>query len=93
MGGESGEVACGTHGPQPEDRQGTTTINQLYLTSMVGLQVNVPLFAGGYTVSQQRQALANIERYQQLYEGRRREVAQQVRKEFQNVGSMKTKSR
>jgi len=60
---------------------------------MVGLQVNVPLFAGGYTVSQQRQALANIERYQQLYEGRRREVAQQVRKEFQNVGSMKTKSR
>ena len=62
-----------------------TTINQLYLTSMVGLQVNVPLFAGGYAVSQERQALANIERYQQLYEGRRREVDQQIRKEFQNV--------
>jgi len=65
--------------------ENNNTINQLYLTSMVGLQVNVPLFAGGYSISQERQALANIERYQQLYEGRRREVNQQIRKEFQNV--------
>lgn len=62
-----------------------TTINQLYLTSMVGLQVNVPLFAGGYVDSQERQALASIDRYQNLYEARRREVDQQIRKEFQNV--------
>ena len=62
-----------------------TTINQLYLTSMVGVQVNVPLFAGGYADSQVRQALASIERYQNLFEARRREVDQQIRKEFQNV--------
>ena len=65
--------------------ENSNTINQLYLTSMVGLQVSVPLFAGGYSDSQERQALANIERYENLYEGRRREVDQQIRKEFQNV--------
>lgn len=61
------------------------TINQLYLTSAVGLQVNIPLFSGGYVSSQERQALANLEKYQQLYEGGRREVALQIGKEFQNV--------
>ena len=71
-----------------------TTINQLYLTTMVGVQVNVPIFAGGYADSQERQALANIERHQQLYESRRREVNQQIRKEFQNVaeGVLKVKA-
>lgn len=62
-----------------------TTIHQLYLTSMVGIQMSVPLFAGGYHDSQERQALASIERYRNLYEARRREVDQQIRKEFQNV--------
>ncbi len=61
------------------------TINQLYLTSSVGLQVNIPLFAGGYVNSQVRQAQANMEKYEQQYEANRREVGLQVSKEFQNV--------
>ncbi|MCX7175683.1 MAG: TolC family outer membrane protein [Proteobacteria bacterium] len=61
------------------------TINQFYLTSQVGLQVNIPIYAGGYYSSQIRQALANLEKYQQQYEARRREVDLQIRKEFQNV--------
>lgn len=61
------------------------TINQLYLTSSVGVQVNIPLFAGGYSVSQVRQALANLEKYQQQYEAGRREMDLQIGKEFQNV--------
>ena len=60
-------------------------INQQYLTTSVGLQVSIPIFAGGYFDSQQRQALANLEKYEQQYELARREVSQQIRKEFQNV--------
>ena len=61
------------------------TINQFYLTSQVGVQVNIPIYAGGYSSSQVRQALANLEKYQQQYEARRREVDLEIRKEFQNV--------
>jgi len=62
-----------------------TTIHQLYLTTTVGLQVNVPIFAGGYYNASVRQALANLDKYQQQYEAKRREIAMQIRKEFQNV--------
>lgn len=70
------------------------TINQFYLTSQVGLQVNIPIYAGGYISSQIRQALANLEKYQQQYEARRREIDLQIRKEFQNVaeGVLKVKA-
>lgn len=67
------------------ESENNVSINTRYLTTQVGVQVNVPLFAGGYALSQSRQALATIERAEQLYEARRREVAQEIRKEFQNV--------
>ncbi len=61
------------------------TINQLYLSTSVGVQVNIPIYSGGYVNSQQRQALANIDKYQQQYEAGRRDMDLQIRKEFQNV--------
>lgn len=61
------------------------TINQLFLTTQVSVQMNIPIFAGGYVNSQVRQARAAHERHQQLYEAKRREVGLQIRKEFQNV--------
>ncbi len=61
------------------------TINQRYLTTSVGVQVNIPLFAGGYVNSQERQAADNLEKYRQQYEGARRELDLQVQKEYQNV--------
>ncbi|TAH50514.1 MAG: channel protein TolC [Betaproteobacteria bacterium] len=67
------------------DSENNTSINTRYLTTLVGVQVNVPLFAGGYALSQTRQAMANVERAEQVYEARRREVGQEIRKEFQNV--------
>ncbi|ATE62231.1 TolC family outer membrane protein [Thauera sinica] len=67
------------------ESENNVSIDTRYLTTLVGVQVNVPLFAGGYTVSQTRQALAGIERAEQQYEARRREVGQEIRKEFQNV--------
>lgn len=62
-----------------------TTIHQLYLSTSVGLQVNIPLFAGGYVNASVRQALASLDKYQQQYEAKRREIDMQIRKEFQNV--------
>lgn len=62
-----------------------TTIHQLYLSTSVGLQVNIPLFAGGYVNASVRQAIANLDKYQQQYEAKRREIDMQIRKEFQNV--------
>ena len=61
------------------------TINQHYLTSQVGLQVNIPIFSGGYVNSQTRQSLANLDKHQMLYEAKRRETGVQVRKEYQSV--------
>lgn len=51
----------------------------------LGFQANIPLFAGGYSNSMVREARANVEKAEQRYEARRREVALQIRKEFQSV--------
>lgn len=61
------------------------TINSQYLTTAVGVQFSIPIWSGGYVNSQMRQAVANLEKVKQQYEARRREVSQQIRKEFQNV--------
>lgn len=61
------------------------SINSRYLTSQAGVQVSIPLFSGGYVSSQMRQARANIQKIEQQYEGRRREIRLQVRKEYQNI--------
>lgn len=70
------------------------TINSQYLTTAAGVQFNIPIWSGGAVNSQMRQAVANLEKARQQYEGRRREVSQQVRKEFQNVaeGILKVKA-
>lgn len=65
--------------------ENNVSINTRYLSSMVGFQANVPLFAGGYVNSQVRQARASVLKFEQQYEARKREVAQQIRKEFQNL--------
>lgn len=65
--------------------ENNVSINNRYLTSQVGLQVNIPIFSGGGVTSQTRQARANTIKLEQQYEARRREVGVQVRKEFQGV--------
>ena len=65
--------------------ENNVSINNRYLTSQVGLQVNIPIFSGGGVTSQTRQARANITKLEQQYEARRREVGVQVRKEFQGI--------
>lgn len=62
----------------------TSPLNS-YNTTSAGVQVSIPLFAGGYFVSATRQAHADKENIFQQLESTRRKVGLQVRKEFQNV--------
>ena len=56
-------------------------------TGSVGLQLSVPLFAGGATQSRVRQALAGRDRAEQDLENTTRTVAQSVRQNYLNVTS------
>lgn len=56
-----------------------------YSSSQIGLQLVLPLYAGGYVDASVRQSLANLERDRQQYEQGRRTLGLQVRKEYQNV--------
>lgn len=65
--------------------ENNVSINSTYATSQIGVQVTIPIYSGGGVVSAQRQALANVEKFSQLYEARRNEVDVQVRQEFESV--------
>jgi outer membrane protein, protease secretion system len=62
-----------------------TTINSRYDTRAIGLQLNVPIFAGGYTSSQVRQSIAALESAEQQLEALRRDLALRVEKQFRGV--------
>ena len=62
----------------------TNTQNR-YNNTSVGLQLNVPLFAGGGVTSSIRQALAALERAEQLLEAGRRDLGLRVHKEFRSL--------
>jgi outer membrane protein/protease secretion system outer membrane protein len=56
-----------------------------YLSFQSGIQVNLPLFSGGYTESSIRQAQAYFDRERENLEQTRRTLALQIRKEYQNM--------
>lgn len=62
-----------------------TRIDSRYDNRSIGLQLNVPIFAGGQVNSQVRQALADLERAEQALEASRRELGVRVHKEFRGV--------
>lgn len=70
------------------------SLNTHYATTLVGVQATIPLFAGGYNNAQERKAAAALEKLEQQYEARRRDVGLQVRKEFKGVseGAAKVKA-
>src|SRR5690606_2737521 len=51
----------------------------------VGLQLNVPIFSGGYVSSTVRQAVASKVRAQEILEATRRDLAVRVRQEFRGM--------
>ncbi len=56
-----------------------------YNNASIGLQLNVPLFAGGSVSSSIRQALAGQDRAEQLLEAGRRDLGLRVHKEFRGL--------
>ncbi len=56
-----------------------------YTNASVGLQLNIPIFSGGYVNSSVRQALAGQEHAEQALEAGRRDLGVRVHKEFRGV--------
>jgi protease secretion system outer membrane protein len=71
-----------------------TNLSTRYINNSAGVQVSIPLFAGGYVNSLVRQALLRQDREEQLLEAGRRDLAVRVHKEFRNVteGAFKIKA-
>ena len=65
--------------------ENVTSVNTRYTNKSIGLQLNVPLFAGGYVNSTIRQALADQERAEQALEALRRDLGVRVHREFRGV--------
>ena len=64
------------------DSDSVTSINTVYKQKYVGVQLNVPLYAGGYVSSTVRQALAEVQRMQQTLEAAQRDLSNQVYEQF-----------
>ncbi len=56
-----------------------------YTNKTIGLQLNIPLFAGGFVNSEVRQTLAGQARAEQFLEAGRRDLGLRVHKEFRGV--------
>lgn len=62
-----------------------TSLRSTYVNASIGLQLSIPIYAGGAVNSAVRQALANVERSEQAQEGTRRELGVRVNKEFRGM--------
>ena len=62
-----------------------TSVNSRYDNKVIGLQLSVPLYAGGYISSTVRQALATQERVQETLEATRRDLGVRVHREFRGM--------
>ena len=67
------------------DSDSVTNVNTRYSNKSIGLQLNIPIFAGGQVNSQVRQALAEQERVGQALEGLRRDLGVRLHREFRGV--------
>ena len=59
-----------------------TSINSRHAQKSIGLQLNIPLYAGGAVNSQVRQALASEQRAREALEAARRDLGVRVHQEF-----------
>ena len=62
-----------------------TRINSRYENKTLGLQLNIPIFSGGYVNSTIRQAVAEQTRAEESLEALRRDLGVRVHKEFRGV--------
>jgi len=80
-------VAQWTH----SESENVLNVQSTYSNKTIGLQLNVPLFAGGYVNSTVRQTQAALLRAEQLLEAGRRELSVNVHKEYRGVTENKAK--
>jgi len=62
-----------------------TRVNSRYENKTVGLQLNIPLYSGGYVNSTIRQAVAELTRAEETLEAVRRDLGVRVHKEYRGV--------
>ncbi len=67
------------------DSDKPTRIDTRYFQKSVGVQLNVPLYQGGAVASQERQALAEVQRQESVVDGLRQDLAVRVQREFRGV--------
>ena len=67
------------------DRDSVTSANTRFSNRSLGLQLNIPIVAGGYVNSLVRQTLAEQQRAEQALEGMRRELGVRVHREFRGI--------
>jgi outer membrane protein TolC len=67
------------------DSDTVTTVKNRYNNRSIGLQLNVPLFAGGYVTSTVRQAVAAQTRAEEALEALRRDLGVRLHREFRGV--------
>ena len=65
--------------------ENTTRINSRFESKTLGLQLNVPIFSGGYVNSTIRQAVAEQTRAEESLEALRRDLGVRVHKEYRGV--------
>ena len=67
------------------DSENVTNFKNSYINKSIGLQLNMPIFAGGYVNSTVRQAVSGLQRAEQTLEAGRRDLGVRVYKEFRGV--------
>jgi len=67
--------------------ENATVPNNAYRNKSLAVQINVPIFSGGYYQSTTRQALASKDKAEQQLEATRQSIGLQTQKEFKNVTS------
>ena len=67
------------------DRDTVTSANTRFTNRSLGVQLNIPIYAGGYVNSLVRQALAEQQRAEQALEGLRRDLGVRVHREFRGI--------
>ena len=65
--------------------ENVTSVNSRYIQKQIGLQLQVPIFNGGYVNSQEREALANLEQAEAKLEELKRDLGVRVHTEFQGM--------
>lgn len=65
--------------------ENVTSVNTRYTNRSIGVQLNLPLYSGGFVNSTVRQALADLERAEQALEATRRDLGVRVHREFRGV--------